>query len=111
MTARRAKRHQETRRKLRRRLEADGVPEAQIERRLDRLRREQEAARRADVARDELDRIHDETWAALRLDDTGFKPTVVDPLQRGAARVTDTTARAARRRKATTRHEHEQGAP
>lgn len=111
MTSARALRHKEKRRAKRRALEAAGVPAAEIDRRIDLLRRRQEAARRADVAVDELDQVHNETWAARRLDDTGYRPTHVDPLQRGPARVTNLTARAARRRRATTRYEYDQEQP
>jgi hypothetical protein len=102
------RRHKEKRRALRRRLEAQGVPAAEIERRSEALRRRQEAARRAGVGLNQLDDIHDETWAQLRLDDSGYRPAYIDPLQRGAARVNATTARAARRRNATTKHEYDQ---
>jgi hypothetical protein len=105
VTTRRARRHSEARRKMRRRMEARGIPPHQIERRLARVRAEQEAARRADVGRGDLDAIHDETWR--QPDDAGYRPNFGDSLERGAARVSSRTARAARRHKATTKYELE----
>lgn len=101
----RPKQHREARRKLRRRLEARGVPQHLIDRAVARLRARQDAARRAGVAANQLDAIHDETHARLSPDDRAFRPNAGDPLERGAARVSARTARAARRRKATTRYE------
>lgn len=106
-TTRPAKQDKERRRELRRRLEQAGVPKATIDRRVDELRRRQEAARRLGILTSDLDAVHSQTWSDLRLDDTSYKPAVIDPLERGAARVTPSTARAARRRKATTKHEYD----
>lgn len=107
MATAQARRHKERRRVLRRRLEALGLPQQKIDRLVDELRRRQEAARRAGVTLPELDEIHDRTWAERRLDDRGYRPTSPDPLLRGPGRVSEATARAARRRKATTRHEYD----
>lgn len=95
----------EQRRKLRRRLEAQGVAPHLIHAAVERKRKEQEAARRADVPVHQLDAIHDETHAALSPDDSRYRPSPGDPLERGAGRVSKRTARAARRRTATTRYE------
>lgn len=99
----RARQHKERRRLLRRRLETQGVPAHQIDAAVARLKAEQEAARRAGVPVGDLDAIHDETWR--QPDDSRYKPNLGDSLERGAARVTARTAKAARRRKATTRWE------
>jgi hypothetical protein len=65
------------------------------------------AAHQARLARQELELAGlDGHWVAPA--DDGYKPTRVDPLRVGPARVTKTTATAANRKKAMTRHEHHQ---
>lgn len=101
----------ESRRKYRRRLEAEGWPPAEIDERLEGQRRRHQAERddlRAAIAAEAeaQERRESETYARLSLPDAGYRPAPVDPLLRGPARVTPTTARAARRRKALTRYEH-----
>jgi len=55
--------------------------------------------------------VIEETWARLSPNDSAYRPTSPDPLERGPARVSPRTAKAARRRKATTRYEidHDEG--
>lgn len=65
------------------------------------------AAERAGVPVEEWEAQVDVWWAEHRLDDSGYRPSAVDPLARGAARATPATVRAARRAKATTRYEHD----
>lgn len=50
---------------------------------------------------------HDDSPPLARVDDSKFKPTSVDPLLTGPARVTGETARAVRRRNGTTKWEHD----
>lgn len=50
------------------------------------------------------------TWDRLSPDDSKYRPTAVDPLRAGPARVTPDTAKAARRRKATTKFEYDREA-
>lgn len=95
---RQGRKHRESRRRLRRRLEAEGVDPEEIKRRC------------AELAAAQLERRQDSTWdRRLSPDDTGYRPTAVDPLERGPARATTRTAQAARRRRATTRFELHEG--
>ena len=120
----------EQRRRLRRRLEAEGASPALIERRVAAVAARQRAARvaelpepgadaplearlkaaarRAAVPPERFDDHVDAWHEAHRPDDSGYKPTTPDPLARGAARVTPATLRAAKRAKATTKYEHNQ---
>lgn len=108
-----AETHRKQRQKLRKRLRAQGLTAAEIERRVDELVRRQRARRR-----DDGDYLH---WYEIHRavhrprdhhpdspdspDDRGYRPARLDPLQQGPARVTAITALASRRRKALTRDE------
>jgi len=107
MGSRAQKRHGERIRIYRKDLREHGVPEATIEILVERKRQRLASARRAGVTLPELDVIHDQTWAEHTPDDRGYQPTSIDPLQRGPARVNDNTAKAARRRLATTKFEYD----
>lgn len=115
MGGRRQKNHQNARRKLRRKLEAQGVPAEQIEARVKALSAAQSVARATGRPADPrsveyLPATVDEAkieawWEDNTPDDSRYRPQVVDPLQRGPGRVNGRTAQAARRRKATTAYE------
>lgn len=105
MSAGNKRTHHKQRQILRRKLEARGVPNAEIQRQVERLRQHQAAARAAGVNPNDLDVLWNETHAALRLDDRGFKPRAGDPLLRGAGRATGNTAKAVSRRKTYTAYE------
>lgn len=95
-----AKTHHKRRQRLRQRLRAEGVSEAEIATILERKRREQLATRETDpLKRHRL--IHAEEIARAEAytspDDRGFRPTRIDPLLRGTARAVGATARAVRR--------------
>lgn len=87
-------------------MRAGGATAPAIDRAVDRLVAQQEAARRAGVNLEELDRIHNETHAS-NPDDRRYKPDLGDPLLRGAARATGATATAARRRRTLTKYQHD----
>lgn len=122
------------RQRLRDRLRAKGVPEAEVQRLVAAKRDEQAAARgdtrpggpkRPKPARPDLDaeyqrwydahrrvdptrpqRIEDETYRRLSLKDSAHRPRAHDPLTTGQARVTGETARAVKRGTTITLHEH-----
>lgn len=102
-----AETHKRQRRKLRRRLEAQGVAEWEIERRVAAMRHRQRAERNAkgNEWREELEA---QTYARFALDDSRHRPTGRDSLATGAARLVGVGARAARRSTAITRWEWEQ---
>lgn len=93
------KKHQFKRARLRKTLEAKGIPEAEILRASERMRLDQQAER--DIMRTWLDTPRAE------LDDTGYRPTSPDPLTTGVARATGETAAAVRRGRTITKHQHE----
>jgi hypothetical protein len=99
--------HQKARQRLRRRLRDQGVSDTEIARQVERLRQRQAAALRAGVRPGDLEAVFDQTHTALRLDDTGYRPTPGDPLLQGVARATGATAKAVRRRRTLTRYEHD----
>jgi hypothetical protein len=107
-----AKTHQKQRARFRRLLESEGVPPEAIERKVAKLADRQRAQRLHAAADREL--VHQgqeareaETYARLSPSDAGYRPSSPDPLLRGPARVTSMTARAAARRRATTRYEYD----
>lgn len=51
--------------------------------------------------------MYEKAQKRLQLDDTGFKPTSVDSVLRGAGRATGETARAVKRRRTTAKWEHD----
>lgn len=123
------------RKRLRKRLLAKGVPMAEVQIAVDRMRRGQLARRRRDEAaeanrRAEVRRVQsqlDEQFADVQrrsieqaraqqeqaeaeiygVDDTKHKPSAPDPLKMGVARVTGVTAKAIGRKKALTRWEYD----
>lgn len=96
----------EKRAKLRRRLLAQGVDEATIDKIIEvRRRRDLDARHRTATVRTReeiLANTDDRLWP----DDTGYKPTAGDPLLRGAARVDGVTAKVVRRRNTITRFQY-----
>lgn len=88
-------------------MRAGGATSVAIDRAVDRLVAQQEAARRAGVNLEELDRIHNETHTTSSPDDRRYKPDLGDPLLRGAARATGATAAAAKRRRTLTKYQHD----
>lgn len=107
------------RRRLRRRLEAQGYPPAEVDRLVEQRRADQMARRRHDTKmstqaerraqvralHDERDDTYEATYRRLNGDDRGFKPTKHDPLTQGQGRV---TAKAARRGRSVTKFEYDQ---
>lgn len=89
-----AKRRNRVRRSLRR----QGLSDAYIERRIALLIEEQQAY---------LSWMRSAAAEPWRPSDAGYRPRPPDSLLTGAARVTGATARAVRRRNATTLHEHQ----
>lgn len=92
--------HRRKRQQVRRRMEAQGCSPELIEKALAELTAKQRQARLR-AGRSGLDGVPD-------VDDGGYRPTPVDPLLRGAGRVTGQTARAVKCSKAMTKHEHDQ---
>lgn len=89
----RKERDRKKRKKLRDKLEAQGVPEDKIERIIEERRRLDRAARHGYTI-DSYDPENDEGFYP---DDSGYKPSPGDPLLRGAARATGMTKKVARR--------------
>lgn len=59
-------------------------------------------------SREYLERLQEETYARLAVDDSRHRPGKADPLTSGANRVTGMTAKAVRRSTAMTKFEHDQ---
>ncbi len=101
--------HASKRKQLRRKLHAQGVPAEKIERIMAAKAAEQQAARDAwEAGAERRQRVQDETYARLQLDDRKHRPSTPDPLLRGAGRAIGATAVAVKRSKAVTRFEYDQ---
>lgn len=92
------RRHSEKRRVLRRKLEARGVPPEEIERMVGRLRVDQQQHRDIVAMREPV----------AQVDDSKHRPAHIDPLLKGAARVTGQTAAAVKRGRTVTKYQHEE---
>ncbi len=103
---RRKRRHGERRRQLRRKLEAQGVPEEEIERRLRAMQADQQRVRDVENHMRRLEARTDDAYVTP--DDRGYRPSRVDPVLSGAARATGETAKAVRRGKTITAWQHEE---
>lgn len=99
--------HKKQRQKLRRRLEAQGVAEWEVERRVSAMRHRQ-AAERDVKANEWREEIEAQTYARFALDDSRHRPRRHDPLANGAGRLTGVGALAARRTTAMTRWQWEE---
>lgn len=104
----RAAKDRQRRAKLRKRLQAAGLSEAEIER-IIAIKRADDHHRRHDYdqpgpTREEiLANTDDSLWP----DDTGYRPVPVDPLLEGAARVNGVTAKVVRRRHTVTEYQRD----
>lgn len=80
---------------MRKKLRAKGYTELEIADVIEQMQYQQDCARLGVEAARQLryDKIHEP-------DDTGYKPTYVDPLLKGVARVTGDTAKAVKSKKA-----------
>jgi hypothetical protein len=99
----RAQKDKKRRAKLRARLRAEGMSEDMIEVVIARRRHADLVAR---VGEEEARRVR-RAYAPKDPDDTGYKPSLGDPLLRGAARAGGMTAKVVKRRNTITRHQHE----
>ncbi|HEV2071082.1 MAG TPA: hypothetical protein VGR26_14930 [Acidimicrobiales bacterium] len=111
--------HKRARRRLRRQLEEQGVPAAEIDRIIARKRAEQRAGRARDgqaqqehqqsaeaaAVREQWER---ETYARLSPDDRGYRPSRSDSVTTGQGRATGLAAKAAKRGKTLTRWEYDE---
>lgn len=110
-TAKRKETHQKNRARLRKKLLAQGVPPDRVTAILANKAERQHQQRieeRGAVA--ERERVEEETYKRLSLDDSKHRPTSVDPLLRGAARATGETARAVRRGSTVAKWQYRDGA-
>lgn len=93
------------RRKLRARLEAQGVSEKAIVSILDQKRRDDRQARTL-LNVESVEGYNPANDAGYYPDDSKFRPTPVDPLLKGAARVTGMTAKVVRRGETITEYQY-----
>lgn len=111
-----AKTHAKRRRDLRRKLVNRGWSPAAVELAVDQMA-EAQAARRAQtkdatgaaqrLALQEADLVPADPPMPVDVDDAPYKPTRIDPLRRGPARVNAVTAKAATRKNAMTKFEYD----
>lgn len=91
--------HRGNRKRLGKKLRAQGIPEEEVLRILARKAEDQRRQR-------EIERLATDRPTGGDLDDSGYQPARVDSTLTGVARATGETARAVRRGKTITRHEH-----